>query len=101
MAASVIAKQLGASRLLLLTDVAGVLDKDKQLLPTLDSNDVTRLIKDGTISGGMIPKVEMAVDAALGGVGRAVILDGRIDHAILLNLLGKDQKAGTSFGAAA
>jgi len=96
----VIAKQLGASRLLLLTDVPGVLDVNKELLASLDSNDVKTLIADGVISGGMIPKVEMAVDAAEGGVGRAVILDGRIEHAVLINLLGKDQKAGTSFEAA-
>lgn len=99
-AASVIAKQLGASRLLLLTDVPGVLDANKKLLASLDSNDVKTLIADGVISGGMIPKVEMAVDAAEGGVSRAVIIDGRIEHAVLINLLGKDQKAGTSFEAA-
>jgi acetylglutamate kinase len=94
-AASVVAKALRASRLLLLTDVAGVLDKEKKLLPELTSADIKRLVADGTISGGMIPKVNMALDAAEGGVGKAVILDGRIPHAVLLNLLG-EQSAGTS-----
>lgn len=81
-AASVVAKKLEASRLLLLTDVAGVLDKDKQLIPRLTAADIKRLVEDGTISGGMIPKVEMALDAAQGGVAEAVILDGRIPHAV-------------------
>mmetsp|Transcript_45290 Transcript_45290/g.91370 ORF Transcript_45290/g.91370 Transcript_45290/m.91370 type:complete len:94 (-) Transcript_45290:190-471(-) len=89
-----------ASRLLLLTDVPGVLDSSKTLLPSLDSEDVQRLIKDGTISGGMIPKVNMALEAAENGVGEAVILDGRIPHAVLRNLLGKDQNTGTNFRAA-
>jgi len=98
-AAAVVAKQMGAARLLLLTDIAGVLDKDKELLPELDSDDAARLIEDGTINGGMIPKVNMAVDAAEGGVGQAVILDGRIEHAVLRNLLGTEKNAGTSVRA--
>jgi len=99
-AAAVVAKVMRASRLLLLTDVPGVLDSSKTLLPSLDSEDVQRLIKDGTISGGMIPKVNMALEAAENGVGEAVILDGRIPHAVLRNLLGKDQNTGTNFRAA-
>lgn len=86
-AASRVAKSMGASRLLLLTDIAGVLDKQKALLPNLNADDIKRLIDDETISGGMIPKVNMALDAAEGGVGKAVILDGRIAHAVNLTFL--------------
>ena len=99
-AASVVATSLQAARLLLLTDVPGVLDAGKALLPRLSPADVERLVADGTISGGMIPKCTMAVDAAEAGVGQAVILDGRIDHAVLLSLLGKGHQAGTAFSTA-
>lgn len=98
-AAGMVAKAMGASRLLLLTDVPGVLDKGGTLLPELSSDDVKRLTEDGTISGGMIPKLETAVDAAEGGVESAVILDGRVDHAVLLSLLGENSMAGTSVTA--
>ena len=95
-----VAMAMGAARLLLLTDVAGVLDKSGTLLPSLDSDDVKALTEDGTISGGMIPKLDTAVDAAEGGVGSAVILDGRVDHAVLLSLLSDQSMAGTSVQAA-
>lgn len=98
-AAAVVAKAMGAERLLLLTDVAGVLDKNMELLPSLSAKDVQRLLEDGTISGGMIPKVNMALEAALNGVGQAVILDGRLEHAVLRNLLGFEKNAGTNFKA--
>jgi acetylglutamate kinase len=84
--ASAVAGALHADRLLMLTDVAGVLDKDKQLIPTLTLQDVEDRIKDGTITGGMIPKVECCVDAVRQGVKGAVILDGRVPHACLLEL---------------
>jgi len=84
--AGAVAAALKATRLLMLTDVAGVLDKDKALIPELTLADVERLTADGTISGGMIPKVETCVAAVKGGVKGAVILDGRVEHAILLEI---------------
>jgi acetylglutamate kinase len=92
--AGAIAAALGAARLFLLTDVAGVLDKDKNLLSDLVPADVERLKADGTISGGMIPKMETCVTAIEGGVDAAVILDGRIRHAMLLEIFTR-QGAGT------
>jgi acetylglutamate kinase len=70
----------------MLTDVMGVLDKEKQLIPALSLEEVRRLMEDGTISGGMIPKLETCVDAVEGGVEAAVILDGRVPHALLLEI---------------
>ena len=84
--ASAIAGALHADRLLMLTDVAGVLDKDKNLISSLTLTDVEERIADGTITGGMIPKVECCVDAVRQGVKGAVILDGRVPHACLLEL---------------
>src|SRR5206468_7396476 len=84
--AGAVAAAVKASRFLLLTDVAGVLDGDKRLIPELSAAEVRRLIADGTISGGMIPKVETCLDAVDGGVEAAVIVDGRVSHAILLEL---------------
>ena len=78
---------------LLLTDVAGVLDADKRLIPELTAGEARRLIADGMISGGMIPKVETCLDAVEGGVEAAVIVDGRVPHAILLELF--TEGAGT------
>jgi acetylglutamate kinase len=75
-----------ATRLLLLTDVAGVLDKEKKLIPELTAAEARALIADGTISGGMIPKVETCLEAVDGGCEAAVILDGRVPNAILLEL---------------
>lgn len=92
--AGAIAGALGASRLFLLTDVAGVLDKEKKLLSDLMPSDVERLKADGTISGGMIPKMETCVHAIEAGVDAAVILDGRIRHAMLLEIFTR-QGAGT------
>ena len=92
--AGAIAAALGASRLFLLTDVAGVLDKEKKLLSDLVPSDVERLKADGTISGGMIPKMETCVHAIEAGVDAAVILDGRIRHAMLLEIFTR-QGAGT------
>jgi len=86
-AAGAIASATGAKRLLLLTDVAGVLDKDKQLISELRVGDVPQLIKEGTITGGMIPKVESAVGVVESGVEGVIILDGRVPHSVLLELL--------------
>jgi len=92
--AGAIAIALGAERLFLLTDVAGVLDKQKNLLTDLTPAEIKRLREDGTISGGMIPKLETCIDAVEGGVDAAVILDGRVPHAMLIEIFTK-QGAGT------
>jgi acetylglutamate kinase len=92
--AGAIAGALGAKRLLLLTDVPGVLDKSKSLIRELSADDARALIADGTISGGMIPKVETCLYALEQGVEGVVILDGRVPHAVLLELL-TDHGAGT------
>jgi acetylglutamate kinase len=84
--ASAVAGALRAERLLMLTDVAGVLDKQKNLIDALTLNEVRERIEDGTITDGMIPKVECCVDAVRQGVRGAVILDGRVPHACLLEL---------------
>jgi acetylglutamate kinase len=85
-AAGAIAAATKATRLLLLTDVVGVLDKDGNLLTDLTISQVKSLMKDGTISGGMIPKLETCVEALEDGVEAAVILDGRVPHALLLEI---------------
>ncbi len=92
--AGCIAGALKAKRLLLLTDVPGVLDKSKSLISELSMNDARRLIADGTISGGMIPKVETCIEALDQGVEGVVILDGQVPHAVLLELF-TDHGAGT------
>jgi len=84
--AGAIAGALKAKRLLLLTDVPGVLDRSKTLIKQLSADDARRLIADGTISGGMIPKVETCIDALDRGVEGVVILDGKVPHAVLLEL---------------
>ena len=84
--AGAIAGALKAKRLLLLTDVPGVLDKSKNLIKQLSADDARRLIADGTISGGMIPKVETCIEALERGVAGVVILDGKVPHAVLLEL---------------
>jgi acetylglutamate kinase len=92
--AGAIAGALKAKRLLLLTDVPGVLDKDKNLITDLSVAQVRNLIADGTITGGMIPKVETCIYALEQGVEGVVILDGKVPHAVLLELL-TDHGAGT------
>ena len=94
--AGAIAGALKAKRLLLLTDVAGVFDKSKKLIKELTADDARRLIADGTISGGMIPKVETCVEALERGVEAVVILDGKVPHAVLLELF-TEHGAGTLF----
>ncbi len=85
-AAGAIAAALNAERLLMLTDVDGVKDKKGKLIERLSKAQATRLIKNGTAQGGMIPKLETAIDAVKNGVTAAAILDGRVQHAILLEL---------------
>ena len=92
--AGAIAAALGAARLFLLTDVRGVLDKDKNLLTDLRPADIERLREDGTISGGMIPKLETCIHAVEAGCEAAVVLDGRVPHAMLLEIF-TSQGAGT------
>jgi acetylglutamate kinase len=92
--AGAIAGALKAKRLLLLTDVPGVLDKSKTLIEQLSVDDARRLIADGTITGGMIPKVETCIYALEQGVEGVVILDGKVPHAVLLELF-TDHGAGT------
>jgi acetylglutamate kinase len=94
--AGAIAGALKAKRLLLLTDVAGVFDKSKKLIKELSLEDARRLIADGTISGGMIPKVETCINALEQGVEAVVILDGKVPHAVLLELF-TELGAGTLF----
>jgi acetylglutamate kinase len=84
--AGAIAAALGAARLFLLTDVAGVLGKDKQLLTDLNPADIAVLQADGTISGGMIPKLETCIHAVEAGCEAAVVLDGRVPHAMLIEV---------------
>jgi acetylglutamate kinase len=91
--AGAVAAAVEATRLLLLTDVAGVLDADKRLIPELTTGMARRLIAEGVISAGMIPKVETCLEAVEGGVDAAVIVDGRVPHAILLELF--TEGAGT------
>jgi acetylglutamate kinase len=84
--AGAVASALKAARLLMLTDVAGVLNGDKRLIADMSVDQARNLIADGTVSGGMIPKVETCIDAVANDVEAAVIMDGRTTHAILLEL---------------
>jgi acetylglutamate kinase len=92
--AGAVAGAMSAARLLLLTDVEGVLDREGKLIPELTTTEARALIADGTISGGMIPKIETAIEAVEAGVSGAVILDGRIPHVLLLELF-TEHGAGT------
>jgi acetylglutamate kinase len=91
--AGAVASAVKATRLLLLTDVAGVLDADKKLISELTATAARQLIAEGVINGGMIPKIETCLEAVDGGVEAAVIVDGRVPHAILLELF--SEGAGT------
>jgi len=92
--AGAVAGALNADRLLLLTDVPGVMDRNGNLIERLTTTEARALIADGTISGGMIPKVETCIDAVDRGVTAAVILDGRIQHVLLIELF-TEHGAGT------
>ena len=96
--AGALAAALGAARLLLLTDVDGVLDKEGKLLTDLSPADIATLRADGTISGGMIPKLETCVSAVEAGCEAAVVLDGRVPHAMLLEFF-TARGAGTLISA--
>lgn len=89
-----VAEVLKAEKLLLLTDIAGILDKTGNLLTGLSIKDVDLLVADGTIKGGMIPKTRCATDALKGGVSSVHIIDGRVENAVLLELF-TDQGVGT------
>lgn len=96
--ASALAAKLKAKRLLLLTDVAGVLDKDQNLLADLSVERARALIRDGTITGGMIPKVEGCIEVVEAGVEAVVIIDGRVPHCVLLELF-TEHGVGTLLGS--
>jgi len=81
-----IAAALKAEKLLFLTDVSGILDRDKKLLPTLNHEDIRALQQDGVIDGGMLPKVDACLHALTCGVAKTHIIDGRVPHAVLLEL---------------
>ena len=89
-----IAEVLNAEKLILLTNTAGILDKQKNLLTGLSIMEIDKLIADGTIAGGMIPKTRCATDALKNGVNRVHIIDGRVEHAVLLELF-TDEGVGT------
>lgn len=89
-----LAEVLRAEKLLLLTNTPGVLDKSGQLLTNLSAREIDELFADGTISGGMLPKISSALDAAKSGVNTVHIIDGRVPHALLLEVL-SDQPYGT------
>jgi len=87
LAASKVAAAVGAKKVIFMTDIVGVLDKDKNLLDTLTENEILDYKADGTIHGGMIPKVDACLEAVDGGVEKAHIIDGRVEHSILLEIL--------------
>jgi acetylglutamate kinase len=97
--ASAIASVLKAEKLLLLTDTAGILDGDGELLTGLDPQRIESLIQEGTIHGGMLPKVDCAMQALASGVNTATIIDGRVENAVLLELF-TDTGVGTQIAAA-
>ena len=93
-AAGAIAKKLNARRLIIMSDVEGVLDDNKRLISEINSNKINELIKNETISGGMIPKINNCLDVASNGVKGVCIIDGRLNHSILFELL-SDKGSGT------
>ncbi len=93
-AAGAIAKELKVRRLLILSDVEGVLNKEKKLIPEINSDQAKQMILDGAISGGMIPKIENCLDVAKNGVKAVCIIDGRKNHSVLFELL-SDKGSGT------
>ena len=89
-----LATVLNAEKLILMTNTAGILDKNEQLLTGVSPVDIDRLVEDGTIFGGMLPKISSALDAARSGVNSVHIIDGRVENAVLLEVL-TDQGVGT------
>ncbi len=92
--AGAIAKKLNARRLIIMSDVEGVLDNNKKLISEINTDKINELIKNETISGGMIPKIKNCLDVASNGVKGVCIIDGRLDHSILFELL-SDKGSGT------
>jgi acetylglutamate kinase len=92
--AGAVAAALSAEKLILLTDVAGILDKKKELIPTLTRAQAKKRLADGTLTGGMIPKATACLSALAGGVPKAHVVDGRVPHAILLEIF-TDRGVGT------
>ncbi len=96
-AAGALAIALGSEKLMLLTDVQGVLDSEGQLISQIKAEEIQKHLDEGIISGGMIPKVGCCIDALAGGVSRAHIIDGRVLHAVLLEIFTDDAGVGTLF----
>ena len=96
-AAGALAIALGSEKLMLLTDVPGVLDSEGQLISQIKAEEIQKHLAEGIISGGMIPKVGCCIDALAGGVSRAHIIDGRVLHAVLLEIFTDDAGVGTLF----
>ncbi|MBQ5628120.1 MAG: acetylglutamate kinase, partial [Ruminococcus sp.] len=99
LAAAQIAAKLGAKKLILMTDIRGLLrdiHDDESLIPVVNVSEVPMLKRDGIITGGMIPKIDCCVEAVRNGVNRAHIIDGRLEHSILLELF-SDEGIGTMF----
>ncbi|MBM4286156.1 MAG: acetylglutamate kinase [Deltaproteobacteria bacterium] len=96
--AGAVAEALKAVKLILLTDVAGVMDEDGNLIPSLNPNSLALLTEAGVVKGGMIPKTQCCLEAVVGGVGKAHIVDGRVLHAVLLEIF-TDQGIGTEIVA--
>ncbi len=94
-AAGAIAAALGAHKLIMLTDVAGILDKSGTLISEIDPTAASGLLTDGTVAGGMIPKLQCCLDAIEAGVAAAQILDGRVPHVLLLEIFSDDGGVGT------
>jgi acetylglutamate kinase len=86
MVAGAVAGHLKAAKLILLTDVVGVLDKESKLIPSISSQEVDQLLASGAIAGGMIPKVKCCQSALVAGVTKTHIIDGRVEHAVLLEM---------------
>jgi acetylglutamate kinase len=95
--AGAIASALGAEKLILLTNVEGIQDNQGKLLSTLNAKEAERLIESGVIEGGMLPKIQCALDAVAAGVTSAHIIDGRVAHAVLLEVL-TNEGVGTQIG---
>ena len=94
-AAGAIARALGAEKLMLLTDVEGVMDAGGNRISQLTIEEMRKHLAEGTIQGGMIPKVECCIEALSGGVSRSHIIDGRVLHAVLLEIFTDDAGVGT------
>jgi acetylglutamate kinase len=97
--AGAVAAALSAEKLVLMTDIEGVKDREKKLIPSITAAEAARLRADGVLEGGMIPKVQCGLDAVSAGVGKAHIIDGRVEHAVLLEIF-TDEGIGTEIVSA-